>query len=578
VGRYEEATGFVGLTWEHLTNRENEPQLHIHATVLNRVVTKSDGKIRALDGRGFRPIKEAIGASFAAALEGLMAERFEVAFALREDGKAREIVGVSQELRADASTRRAQVVVQGATWAAEYVERHGRVPDAAAMKDIMDRATMTSRRPKDGRDPMVAVRGWVDRQRDRLTGLPRRVAELAGHRPTAQTVTGREIVPVAEFVAAEHQELVAGAIATVQAQYSTWTLGNVFDQIQLLGPDLRAVPREQQQAAYEQLAAMAVGVDNPFKVLQLTGGDPVAVPVELRRADGRSIYRPAHDERYCTQEHLDAEEKVVAQARQHSAPTLGAAELAILEVELGARGLGPDQVAAVVGVLGSGRAGDVLIGPAGTGKSYTLATLTEVWRERFGGRVLGLATSQIAANVLAGEGLTTMNTTKFLSRFTPDARGEVADRVRPGDLFVLDESGMSSHSEIIQIAALVAAGGGKLLYTGDNAQLGAVGAGGMFTLLAQRNGAFELDTVRRFVNEWEGPASLRLSDGDVSVLAEYQARGRIRYGAEEQMHAAAVDMAVTDTLAGLRPLLTVATNEQAQGHCQVVGYRGRWRG
>ncbi|KGI79305.1 hypothetical protein IL38_24300, partial [Actinopolyspora erythraea] len=60
VGRYEEATGLIQTRWEHSTNRESEPQLHTHVAVLNRVQTKSDGKIRSLDGTSFRPIKEGI--------------------------------------------------------------------------------------------------------------------------------------------------------------------------------------------------------------------------------------------------------------------------------------------------------------------------------------------------------------------------------------------------------------------------------------------------------------------------------------------------------------------------------------
>jgi len=49
----------------------------------------------------------------------------------------------------------------------------------------------------------------------------------------------------------------------------------------------------------------------------------------------------------------------------------------MLRVELAAAGLGPDQVDAVAGIIGSGRTGDVLIGPAGTGKSYTVKCSVE---------------------------------------------------------------------------------------------------------------------------------------------------------------------------------------------------------
>jgi ATP-dependent exoDNAse (exonuclease V), alpha subunit - helicase superfamily I member len=236
----------------------------------------------------------------------------------------------------------------------------------------------------------------------------------------------------------------------------------------------------------------------------------------------------------------------------------------MLRVELAAAGLGADQLAAVAGIVGSGRAGDVLIGPAGTGKSFTVAALSGVWSERFGGRVLGLATSQIAAQVLADDGVAAMNTTRFLNAFTPGSDGEPAQqRVRRGDLFVIDEAGMSSTAELAQITAIVAAGGGKIVYTGDPHQLTSVGSGGMLALLAADNGAHELAQVHRFANDWERAASLRLRAGDTSVIAEYEDRGRLHGGTKDEMQAAAVRGYLADTLAGKESLLIVGSNADA---------------
>jgi len=47
--------------------------------------------------------------------------------------------------------------------------------------------------------------------------------------------------------------------------------------------------------------------------------------------------------------------------------------------------------------------------------------------------------------------------------------------------------------------------------------------------------AAELSQVRRFSDPWEVRASLRLRKGDVSVLEEYDARGRIAGGDREEM-------------------------------------------
>src|SRR3981081_1860611 len=96
--------------WDHSTNREGEPQLHTHVAVLNRAVTTSDGRIRALDGRGFRPIKEAIATIYEGGIERGLRESLGVAFATRPDGIAREILRGDPELCAGASHPPPQVL------------------------------------------------------------------------------------------------------------------------------------------------------------------------------------------------------------------------------------------------------------------------------------------------------------------------------------------------------------------------------------------------------------------------------------------------------------------------------------
>ncbi|MCW2718475.1 MobF family relaxase, partial [Pseudonocardia sp.] len=150
VGRYEAATGLVMTVWEHSTNREGEPQLHTHVAVSNRAQTRSDGQIRALDGRGFRPIKEAVAAAYEGAVEQLLGESLGVVFGTRPDGVAREILGVDPALCAEASTRRAQVLARLDELSADYVARHGRAPDAGARKALSQAATLGTRAAKTG--------------------------------------------------------------------------------------------------------------------------------------------------------------------------------------------------------------------------------------------------------------------------------------------------------------------------------------------------------------------------------------------------------------------------------------------
>ena len=569
VGRYEAGEGLIWTGWKHSTNREKEPQLHTHVAVLNRLRTLSDGLIRALDGRGIRPVKEAIATAYDRALEEELVAARGVVMADRPDGKAREIVGVDPQLCADASTRRAQTLAKAEELTALYIARNGREPDAAARKAILTDAALATRQPKDSSvagPAAVAAWGQLDPERAaKLVATVEAVADAAeaaamtGH---PDVVAGLRLDPTDP---AQRRALLAAAVADVQHEYATWTVGNLVAAIDRRVGPLPVDAGGQARPLYlEGLAREAVEPGNAHGVVLLTAPDPVEVPEELRRAqDGRSIFRPHLDERFATLDQLQAEERIVTAARQLTAPAIRGPELELLRVELAAAGLGPDQVDAVAGIVSSGRAGDVLIGPAGTGKSYTVAALAQVWEQRVGGRVLGLATTEIAARNLAEDGVAAMNTARFLALYGSGPDGEPArERVGSGDLYVIDEAGMSGTPELAQICDIIAAGG-KILYTGDHGQLTSIGAGGMLALLAHDNGAHELAEVHRFNHDWERDASLRLRAGDTSVIPEYEDRGRLHGGTREQMQAAAIRGYLADTLAGKESLLIVGSNADA---------------
>lgn len=571
VGKYERAAGMVGILFPHSTNRENEPQLHIHAAILNRVQTVSDGKIRALDSKGFRPIKEAIATAYERALEDKLSAELGVTFAWRPDGKAREIMGVDPTLTAEASTRRTQVEERANELIEAYVDRHGREPSPAARKAIAQMATLETREAKSPEAGPQALRSWAEERGDRLAAMLDEV-------DAAAAAVERNGHPDFGIKPDQHdrEAILRTAVEEVQAQYATWNFGNLTAAIdrQLVRPPCSP---EDRPAYVESMAREVLRPGNEYGVLTLTAEDPVAMPEPLQRdEDGRSIYRPHMDELYTTEAHLDTERRIVVRARQETAPAITGPELELLRVELEATKLTADQRAAVLGIVSSGRCGDVLVGPAGTGKSFTVATLADVWSRHTGGRVMGLATSQRATDVLNEEGLEAINTTQFLRRFTPDPQtGEARDQVRRGDMFVLDEAGMSGTAEFDRITKIIEQAGGKWVPTGDQHQLGAVQAGGMFELLAKDNGAYELETVRRFAADWEKQASMGLRLGDTSVLGEYEDRGRLRGGTVEEMQEAAMRGYLADTLEGLDSLLVVRRNDEAEElsaaiHAQLV--------
>ena len=144
------------------------------------------------------------------------------------------------------------------------------------------------------------------------------------------------------------------------------------------------------------------------------------VPDSLRRASGESLYIPHGAARYATGAQLDLEERLLAHAQEPGAPRLDpataarllGAEQAHLEAQLTRRQTTDrrrDQPSAPapgcawtrppprICALTSARRAEVLAGPAGSGKTRTVAEMARIWREAGRGEVIGLTTSQTAA-------------------------------------------------------------------------------------------------------------------------------------------------------------------------------------
>ena len=602
VGRHEAGRGTVWTIWGHSTSRENEPQLHTHGGLLNRTVT-ADGKVRALDGSAFRGVKESIATMYERALEQLTTEATGARFELRPDGKAREIVGVDPELMAEASTRRGQVTARVEQLVREYRDSYGREPSPAARKAMADMATLDTRQAKGAEAGPAAVAAWGEERVERLVAMldeveaagheldadGRPVATVAtvatdgpqrGHAATAELATqqlgtgpdmaGGQTVAAGQVAGLDRAAVMAAAIEDVQTKYAVWTVGNLTQALDARLGDAHAlgVAAADRPQLLDELTREALQRSN---VLLVSAADPVAAPAELCRADGGSIYRRANGHRYATAEHLATEDRIVSLVGAELGVAIDGPQLELLRVELAAAGLSQDQVGAVAGIVSSGRVGDVLVGPAGTGKSRTVGELARVWSGHTGGRVLGVATSQIATSNLAGDGLEAINTTRFLNAFAPDPdTGQARDRLHAGDMVIIDEAGMSATSEMDRIVALCAQAGAKVVPTGDQYQLDAVGAGGMFAHLVRTGRVHELAEVHRFAHEWERQASLRLRVGDPAAVDAYGDRGRLRTGTLEQMQEQASRAYLADTVAGKSSLLIVGTNQHADHLSQAV--------
>ncbi|HEX6514909.1 MAG TPA: MobF family relaxase [Nocardioidaceae bacterium] len=559
VGEYVSAGQWIVTRWDHTTSREGDPQLHSHAAVLNRVRCE-DGAWRALDGKALYQERAAAGAIYERTLEEAMQRDLPVRFELRPDGKAREIVGIGQDVRDTFSGRRVQVREQVQAWAADYEAKHGRAPSRYELTVMAQKAALTTRRAKSGQTESAEEQNarWAEQAAAADGGeLEDIVTAVMAAVETGEPVAAGEL---------DRPAVIAAAVADVQATRASWTRSELQQALNRHLPSHLGLTESAFETLLDELVDEAVAPGNAAGVLLLTAPDAVTVPDALRRkSDGRSRWRPHRDERYATEAQIAAEERLARAAAAEGAPMVQAAELAQVEASLVEQGLGDDQRAAVLGILGSGRRGDVLIGPAGSGKSFTVAALAEQWREHVGGPVVGLATSQNAAQVLQEEGLTAANISRWLNAYEPDARtGEARATLPANALLVIDETGMSATDQLDRVRRIAERSGAKLLWTGDHEQLDAVGAGGALRMLA-RGQVHELgvEDGRRFRARWEQEASLGLRSGSHDALRQYDEHGRVREGDLAAMTDAAVEGYLTDRLHGRSSVLLVRDNKQA---------------
>ena len=187
-----------------------------------------------------------------------------------------------------------------------------------------------------------------------------------------------------------------------------------------------------------------------------------------------------------------------------------------------------------------------------------LAEAARIWTGAGLGPVIGITPSQSARNTLAAGVPASYNAAQFLGHLPGrrGARGPV--RIGPGTLLVIDEASMLSGPDLADLIAYAKAKGAKIILAGDISQLQAVENGGGMSLLAHRLGYARLAEPVRFRHAWEQAASLRLRDGDTSVLPEYDQHGRIIGGDPEETMDAAAAAYVALTAGGTDTLLMAA--------------------
>jgi len=185
-----------------------------------------------------------------------------------------------------------------------------------------------------------------------------------------------------------------------------------------------------------------------------------------------------------------------------------------------------DQRAMVERLLGGGEGVIVVVGEAGTGKTYALTAAAQGWAAT-GAELRVAAPTWRAANVLRSEGLQAASVASLLGEFDrAAARGEAALERRA--VLVIDEAGMVDSRALARLIDHAQEADAKLVLIGDPAQLGEIEAGGLFASIAARTEPIVLDEVIRHRHELEREGAKLIREGEGrEALSIYQGAERV---------------------------------------------------
>ena len=509
----------VGVFRQH-TSRRLDPQLHTHAVIANRVPT-ADGRWLALDARTIKLDQRTLSALYHVGLRAELTRRLGVTWRSPEHGIS-EISGIDDDLLAAFSRRSDDVGRRLEDKLARFRDGLGREPSEKERWRLEREAVLDSRPAK----PHAPSAGDLHRE------WQLRVQLLSRHsRQSIGEALGRQLR--AEGIDCDRAELLAeAALCSLAERQSAWRQAELVREVAVVTPttvtaDAGELIKFLDELAEEVTVARCVDLARPA---------PAAVE---RRRDGRPITEAAVDRALTTQAILDQEEGLVAWAERRTDPESHPwrQPRPIRFVD----GLTPSQVA-VVAAVADGADLELVVGPAGAGKTTTLAAAAINVSAR-GRPVFGLAPTAAAAQVLRAEAdLPSDTLDKLLAEHSqPDRPPHPRYALGPDTTLIVDEAATASTPKLAALARLADQHDWRIVLVGDPRQFGAVGRGGMFAHLIDLYGATELDQVHRFTHEWERSASLRLRAGDPTVLAEYERQGRLHGGTDEQMEAEIID-------------------------------------
>ena len=505
------ATGLVAAMFRHRTSRAGDPLLHWHTLIAN-LAEGPDGRWTAIVHPDIYYAVRAAGEVFQTVLRDELSTSLDLTW--RPGRHVPEVAGVPQGLL-DVFSKRSKEIEDWLEATGTPGDRAGR--QAAVLATRRAKPEVESERFDTAWKAEAAAYGWGPEHAETLMSS-------LGHPTTAVVVVDEAWVVRIACDLTEHDA--------------------TFDRNDLV-----------------QAVAARLETGASMRTIERTVATVLASPLVVPVGD-------KHD-RWTSSELLGVERRLLTTAAS-SVGTRNRIHSAIVASALaGFPTIGTDQRAAVTMLAGSTDAVSVLVGPAGTGKTFTLDAVRTAY-EQAGYSVIGAAPSARAAHELEqGAHIEAATIHRRLGSW-----GNGYDLPDRHTLLVVDESAMAGTRDLEAIVTQTVRAGGRVLAVGDHHQLPEVTAGGGFAALATGRmvTVAELTVNRRQHHEWERTALSELRDGHVAAaVAAYRNHGRVDVAVDRPgMLEAAVSRWVQAQSAGLNPVLIAGTNTMVDALNETV--------
>jgi conjugative relaxase-like TrwC/TraI family protein len=471
--------GLLAVGFDHRTSREGDPLLHTHLVVANRV-QGPDGRWTAVDGRDLYRHRLAADAIYRATYQRELSRTLGVEWTPADAYGNRELHGMPEGLVRGFSKRTDQI-----DQVVERLEASGR----ERTPRLVNWAVQATRKPKQQETPDTLYARWHQEAAERGVDADALVREVIGRTPVRN----------------QEQTMSAEAV------------DGLFDR--LAGP--------------EGLTATASTFARPEVLVALGASLAGAGRTELEELTDRFLVegavsvvadRALEERRWSTPDLLAVEDRLVTSATGRTGEQAAvASHEAVREALAAHRTAGADQQAMVRDLCQGGQGVAVVVGRAGTGKTFALGIARHAW-QLDGYRLLAGAPTGIATMSLQGEGFEEVATCDRLLGDLDRGREQLDART----VLVVDEAGMLGSRKLGRLLEHADQAQAKVVLVGDDRQLAAIDAGGGFRALRLRLGASELVENRRQQQAWEREALELVRSGLVEeAVAAYQAHERV---------------------------------------------------